>query len=74
MKDDAIIIEKDIPMPEHRQGSLVRVVEQMEVGDSFFLPDTNMYQANKYNNVARRMGVSLTMRSIDGGVRVWRRK
>ena len=66
-------IEQNVVMPEkHARYPF----NQMEVGDSFFVPEgantprQNTSSAASY--AGHRLGRKFTTRLVDGGVRVWR--
>lgn len=72
-----IAIEKEIEMPATERKLTPRKSKypfaEMELNDSFFLPDRvaksftpTVYAAGK------RLGRKFAVRSVDGGVRVWR--
>lgn len=69
-------IEKGVPAPKPRMKGLgIDQFRQMEVGDSFVVPSERgrTFRGNAYN-IARRIGIEVTIRRVDGGVRVWRVK
>lgn len=72
-----IKIEKGVPLPPSTKiGKWRDLLEKLEVGDSFFLPN-NVRAANIHSNLAvpaRRLGIKITVRAISDGVRVWRIK
>jgi hypothetical protein len=64
-------IEKSIPLPH----SWPDILKKMEVGDSFLLPTskpggtgTNIY------TYAKKLGMTMKSRKVNGGVRFWRVK
>ena len=68
----SIAIEKNIPIPSDRKRNSYPY-KQMDVGESFFVPDiriqvvcNNNYRANKIT------GMKFTARREGNGVRVWR--
>lgn len=67
-------IEKGIPVPSHRGAPSKYPWEQMEVGDSFFVPaeDTTKNFGSLARTSGKRMGAKFTSRKLDGGWRVWR--
>ena len=75
-------IEKGIPSPRLGSGSKVYPFNEMEVGDSFFVPysdrDSKKVQANIIVSVRNRRGLpkefKVRTRSILTGVRCWRVK
>ena len=75
-------IEKGVPLPVNR---LVREplypFDDMSVGDSFFVPEENTVERfrlhgklaqHKGRSEAKKNGAVFTIRSVTGGVRVWR--
>jgi len=72
MKEVNVQIEKGIPMPEaKRTGAMVKILEQMEVGDSFIA--TDQVKFNSLYQTARRLNMSVAKREVEGGeVRIWR--
>lgn len=67
-------IEKDVPVPSPATGSGLKYpFVQMAVGDSFFVPGkTSRVFGGIAGSYAKRLGIKVTMRTMDGGVRVWR--
>ncbi len=64
------VIEKGIPAPSAR-GKYP--FAQMEVGDSFFVPDkTTATFGGVLSHARKRTGFGFVMRSENGGLRVWR--
>lgn len=45
---------------------------EMEIGDSFFVPGANARQFGTTSQASKRTGKRFTMRTVEGGVRVWR--
>lgn len=78
--NDEIQIDKNVPMPHGRQSRsfLRKAIDQLEVEDSFFYPDTGAsFRGHCYTHAAFA-GIKVTVRQckeneIDG-VRVWRTK
>lgn len=75
-----IAISKDVPLPSKRQNrsALRKVLESLEVGDSFFYPDTSeSFRGHCYTHAAFA-GIKVTTRRSNendaDGVRVWRIK
>lgn len=58
-------IEKGIPLANKWKGRNAYPWDQMEVGDSFFV-------AGKAKPTYTRADKRFTLRTVDGGVRVWR--
>lgn len=72
-------IDKGVPLPPHRpSGGMGRLPtypwHQMEVGDSFFVPGGVLKKlATAASATARRHPpLRFSLRTVDGGVRVWR--
>lgn len=70
--------EKKVPTPKSVKrmeiGEKKKILNSLDVGDSFFMPNESTY-GTKYKNlfgVAKQMGIKITGRSIEGGLRVWR--
>ncbi len=66
-------VEKNIPIPER-----VRMKypwEQLGIGDSFLIPDAivDSVRSGLYS-CARNMKIKVTLKTVDGGMRVWRIK
>lgn len=63
-------IDKNIPVP---QSGREYPWKQLEVGDSFLVPDTT---AKKFGGTVwqarKRTGYKFVTRAVEGGVRVWR--
>lgn len=68
-------VEKSVPIPKTRNNSLYPF-GQMEVGDSFFIPDAGKSTAASIRACASAFGKKnnrkFSCRQVDGGVRVWR--
>ena len=68
------IIERGIPVEPAKSGKQLSYkyafIERMQAGDSVLLPDVK--EANKVMNAMRFRKVKAVMRSVEGGVRVWR--
>lgn len=68
-------IEKNIPMPETRKTKYNW--QDMEVGDSVFFAakKTQIYKEGaSAHSWGRSNNVKFTVRSVEGGVRIWRTK
>lgn len=68
---DNIQIEKNVPLPVAGPGAKFPLAE-MEVGDSFFLPDRMPNQCSSIYRAAKRVGIVIATRGSEEGVRVWR--
>jgi hypothetical protein len=73
-----ISIETGIPVPKvntssnHSRGKKYPWLD-MEVGDSFFVPDMLIQLiSNSVTGASKRTGFKFTCRTVEGGVRVWR--
>lgn len=65
-----ITIKQGIPMPQ-AESPIRAALRDMEIGDSFDLT-TGERNKGALNAAAKRVGISITTRKIDGGIRVWR--
>jgi len=69
-------IEKGIAIPERKGGTVKYPFEQMEVGDSFFVPESAEVRRSNFSNSAssygKRTGKKFTVRKVEGGWRCWR--
>lgn len=70
----AFDVEKNVPMPEERATRTLYPFRNMEVGDSFLVPQGAPQRVNAavYQENKKRDGVKYTQRKVEGGVRVWR--
>ena len=72
------VIDKDVPIPPKSSAGKpikyhVEVVRRMEVGDSFYIPETSYYtQHGRMKYWQKATGFKLTARPWDNGVRIWR--
>lgn len=72
-----IVIEKGVPMPPAKQAIDAFGLKQMEISDSFFIEVAKKEEKalrNKISLSATRAGMSVSIRAVDGGIRVWRTK
>jgi hypothetical protein len=69
-------IEQGIEIPPRRSGALKYPFDQMNVGDSFFIPeDSSVKPANVSNSAqayGKQTGRKFTVRRVEGGYRCWR--
>lgn len=68
-------IEKNIPVPKHRHGSITDMAKKMEIGDSVLVEDSavnNRSVVESLRRAIRRFGGKSSYKKVDGGVRVWR--
>lgn len=79
MKISTFKIEKSIPLPPPRRGSAKPTkyrrlpLKEMEIGDSFFCrTKDSLTERLSMQNAARRLGMKVAIRSMNGGIRVWR--
>ncbi|MFA4836354.1 MAG: hypothetical protein WC749_09830 [Dehalococcoidia bacterium] len=62
-------IEKDVPIPRPCGRTKKYPYEEMEVGDSFFVPE----KLGSIAHVSKRLyPKKFSMRFVDGGTRIWR--
>jgi hypothetical protein len=65
-------IEKDVQL-SNKPRSYIYPYKDMDVGDSFFIPNGKLGTINAANYRAyKRLGRKFAARTIDGGIRVWR--
>jgi len=65
-------IDKGVQL-SHKPRQYVYPYNDMELGDSFFVPNGKMPTVNAANYRAfKRLGWKFSARKIDGGIRVWR--
>jgi hypothetical protein len=70
----SIVIEKNIPLPEPRKrtATWIAIIQGMEVGDSFVVPNEKV--ANNLYNYFCKLKMRCTCKEIEAGFyRVWRR-
>ena len=72
-----IKVESGIPVPARtsRQGGRPSIYPfaGLDVGDSFFIPGkTVKTMSQTASKAAKRLGIEVITRTVDGGVRVWR--
>jgi hypothetical protein len=72
----SIVIEKGIPLPEGLRPKclgLAQLVKQLEVGDSFLVPNAKITSLKTYcSKLGAQNAIRLAARAVEGGVRVWR--
>lgn len=67
------VIEKGVAVPLGGQGSPVYPWRKMELGDSIFVPADKAESATRSGYLwAARNSAKMTVRSVSGGVRIWR--
>lgn len=65
-------IEKNVPIPKNMRGSGSRTpFWSMEVGDSIFV-GLSAAHASALTAPARKAGRKFTVRTVEGGTRIWR--
>lgn len=81
MLEQAIIIEKGIPIPESgtKTGKWKNVLNRMDIGDSFVIDldktDVEKDRVNKssiVSNAATRLGMKIRTKRISNLLRIWR--
>ena len=63
------MIDKNIPIPVGRSGSLTSKLRELQIGDSMLI---EKYQQKSVYELAKRAGVKVTTRAEGEKVRVWR--
>lgn len=66
-------VEKDIPIPEHGRTKHKFPFAEMDVSDSFFIPDTNTNRIGNAYTAAKKANIKITIKAEGTGVRVWRK-
>ncbi len=67
-----IKVDPNIPMPAGRIASRKYPWREMAIGDSFFIPDVSRKSFSGPSLAAKRTGFKFTVRTVEGGLRVWR--
>jgi hypothetical protein len=68
-----MILEEGIPIPELNPPTKQQTLLSMKIGDSFLDKNPKKISARtNWSISAKAVGVKLTTRSVDGGIRVWR--
>jgi len=70
----AVALTNDIPPPPRGQG-ISHAIRTMEPGQSFFVAcglTELLGRENSIRSIASRERVSITIRTVPGGLRVWR--
>lgn len=67
-----IAIDKDIPLPQARSRNAKYPLANMQVGDSFLLPEGKSNARVAVYGRAKKLGVKVTVRQTTDGLRVWR--
>jgi hypothetical protein len=67
-------VEKNIPLPQPtaRQGSNIALLKSMQPGDSVFFDDPIATKAQRFYRVAQKLGISIVIRNVKDGKRMWR--
>lgn len=67
-----MVIEKDVPIPpKHaRAQGVAATLSRMQKGDSFLLDSEDA--CRHAHGVAKRNGMKITTRKVEGGWRVWK--
>lgn len=72
---NAPAIEKNVPLPPKNNGhvdtSPRSLMSKMEVGDSILFEVPRSKYAVLHSS-AKRAGIKITVRFVEGGIRVWR--
>jgi len=69
-------IEKNIPLPERNPncGRSKYPLSRMEIGDSFLIPEFGGSKQPQMHSSAHRLGIKVSCRVTEEGLRVWRVK
>ncbi len=70
-----IKIDKNVPIPKSGKGTGFKYpLGEMKVGDSFFVRDIKIETVSSSVSLYKKKspGKNFTVRTIEGGVRVWR--
>lgn len=69
-------IEKNIPIPNPEVGrNRLYPFDDLEIGDSFFVPNKTRHDfSGPLHQASQRTKFKFSVRSVDGGVRIWRVK
>lgn len=69
-------IDQNVPFPKVQKQRVFdyEIFKQMKIGDSFFIEgeSTYSYVFKRIVTEAKRKGIKVSGRSVDGGLRVWR--
>ena len=68
-------IDRGVPMPPVRGNKIIYPFDDMEVGDSFFVPNVehgDITPQIAYRRRTRGWARKFTTRKENGGIRVWR--
>ena len=67
------VIEKNVPLPTTRVKRWKYPLAEMEIGDSFFLPNKKTQDVSSaIGRRAKLLGREFTSRAENNGVRIWR--
>ena len=65
-------IDKNVQI-SNKPRTYIYPYRDMDVGDSFFIPNGKLPTVNAANHRAfKRFGMKFSARTMDGGIRVWR--
>jgi hypothetical protein len=73
-------IENDIPLPKPtaggpHKGEMRKAIETLSIGQSIFVRDKkNNYVSSICQPSQKKFGYRFTVRTVDGGCRIWRIK
>lgn len=65
-----IKIEKNVPIPKPRMTGLTEGVRSLQIGDSFIVEGRD--QLVNLWVTSKRLGIKITTRTTEEGIRVWR--
>jgi hypothetical protein len=63
-------IDKDVPVPKHRDGAWINLASKMEVNDSVFVKTEK--EKNSLSSAINRSGGSCISSKEEKGFRVWK--
>lgn len=67
-------IEKGVPIKAFYEAGNTELLKKMEVGDSVFISNNSTTQQtrNRFYSIAKRIGIKVIIRKVEGGARMWR--
>ena len=67
-------IEKGIPIQGFKRSLVSNTLKEMEVGDSVLIPKEDIVTRQRFHQVAARINIKVSTRTVKEGVRIWRIK
>lgn len=71
MKNEKITIDRGVPVPP-KAGRDGYPYAELEIGESFFVPNATTRQFSSPSQARKRLKRGFTVRTVEGGIRVWR--